>query len=403
MTLAKLLDGALDERVLIFGSLPPVARDLDVLARPREAAALAAFLAEQGFIAHHGAWVHFHDCTVDALDLVSTEEFGADAEATQTAFAAAVPLQGFECLARPAPWHVLLLIARHNESSGGELSAKRRARIDSVLAEEGDAWSLAATRAEEWQAQTALAALRALWAEKPSPQRRRQASRPHVVALSGVDGAGKTTQVDALKLSLERLGIETEEEYVRLEWTTLTQNPLLNVVATPVKALVRLGRRLAHGVPGSTTGEDDSARSIRKRNPVIRNGWVLVIALAHAWAQRKVGRPRRADVVICTRYTLDAIVALRFGYVADRPLRLAAGLLRKLSPRPLRAYYLNVDAEVAFARRAEQFGLPELERLTALYRQECEANNVVSLDGTAPRKALCETIALDVWSAVVGR
>jgi thymidylate kinase len=136
---------------------------------------------------------------------------------------------------------------------------------------------------------------------------------------------------------------------------------------------------------------------------VIRNGWVLIIALAHAWAQRKAGRPRRADVVICTRYTLDAIVALRFRYAADRPLRLAATLLRMLSPRPLRAYYLDVDADVAFARRAEQFGLPELERLTALYRQECEPNDVVSLDGTAPREMLCEKIALDVWSAVVGR
>ena len=403
MTLAKLLDGALDERVLIFGSLPPTARDLDVLARPREAAALAAFLAEQGFIEHHDAWVHFHDCTVDALDLVSTEEFGADAEAAQTAFAAAVPLEGFERLARPAPWHVLLLIARHTESSGGELTAKRRARIDSVLAEDDDAWSHAAERAEEWQAQAALAALRALWAETASPNRSRRATRPHVIALSGVDGAGKTTQVDALKLSLERLGIETEEEYVRLEWTTLTQNRLLNVVATPVKALLRLGRPRAHGLPDSTGDADDTARSVRERNPVIRNGWVLVIALAHAWAQRKVGRHRSAHVVVCTRYTIDAIVALRFGYAADRPLRLAATLLRMFSPRPLRAYYLDVDADVAFARRAEQFGLPELERLTALYRQECEANNVVSLDGTAPREMLCEKIALDVWSAVVGR
>lgn len=401
MRVAQLLDSALDERVLIFGSLPPDARDLDLLARPREAAALATFLAGNGFVERGGTWVRFHDCAVDVLDLVSTDEFRADQAATRAAFDAAILLPGFDHLARPAPWHVLLLIARHTKADGGVLTAKRRARIASLLEEDADTWSVAAERAEEWNARTELLALRALYKAPPASQPRRQAVRPKIVAVSGVDGAGKTTQVEALEQALERLGIDTEEEYIRLEWTTLVQNPLLNVVATPIKALLRLRRPRADGT-GTGDGED-IGRSVRERNPVIRAGWVLIIALAHAWAQRTAGRRRRAEVVVCTRYTLDAIVALRFGYNADRPLRLASMLLRALSPRPLRAYYLDVDADVAFSRRAEQFSLAELERLTALYRQECKANGVMLLDGTAPREVLCERIARDVWSAVAGR
>jgi len=63
----------------------------------------------------------------------------------------------------------------------------------------------------------------------------------------------------------------------------------------------------------------------------------------------------------------------------------------------VRAYLIDVPAEVAYARRAEQYSLEELARQAELYRAEAERLGVRRLDGSRPREELCEEIARDVW------
>src|SRR5438874_2499128 len=156
MTVATLIDDALDERVIVFGSLPPQGRDLDLLARPQEAKSLTAFLRRTGFVERAGEWVWFHDCTADSLDLVSTEELGLPEDELHSLFTEGREISGFRRLVRPAPWHVLLLVAQRVAVEGKVLSAKRRRRIECALEEEPDSWTIADQRAAAWNASTAL-------------------------------------------------------------------------------------------------------------------------------------------------------------------------------------------------------------------------------------------------------
>jgi thymidylate kinase len=399
VNLAGLVDSLTHERVIVFGSLPPEARDLDLLSRPEQARELAAQLAAKGFLEHGGEWVRFADCTVESLDLVATTEWRLGDDATERLFAEALPLEGCEHLARPSPAHLVLLVARHVDEDGGFLSTKRRAKIDRALAEDPHAWEHARANAESWNARDALESLQRAYREAQASEPRK-VTRGHVVTFSGVDGSGKTSQIEALIATLERLGFEAVEEYVRIEWMTLNENRLLGLVAAPVKALLRLITR-----PRATTDAgppSDPGRSLRRRSALVAHAWVLVVALAHARVQRGATRKHIAQgrFVICDRYTLDARVYLRYEYGRERRFKFQTWLLRRLSPQPLRSFYLDVPAETALTRKSEQYGLAELETLTELYREEHASFGAKRVDGERPQEELCAEIGGDVWSAL---
>ena len=104
--------------------------------------------------------------------------------------------------------------------------------------------------------------------------------------------------------------------------------------------------------------------------------------------------------MICDRYTLDAAAHLRFRYGEQRPFRFPIGVIHRFSPRPLRSYFVDVPAETAYARKAEQYSLEELARQAQLYREEAPGLGVRKLDGQRPREELCAEIAEDVWRAL---
>ena len=432
MTLAAWVDEQLAGPVLVFGSPPPEGRDLDLLVRPEEEAVLAGWLRDQGFVEHGGEWVRFRDCSVESLDLVPVAQWSLPPDAVARLFDEARPIDGFRWLVRPAPRHLLVMLAQRAAESNGLLAGKKAARLERALAEDPQAWHGAAVEAPSWRATRALAALRAAHekgrplshaeraaalAEGPyaagrSPRRararawrevlRRRRVDPLLISFSGLDGAGKSSQATALAETLQRLGLDAEIQWTRLEWTTLWENHWLGVLAWPV----RWGLRVASGARSlgrSESGGGDQTRfeaaAVRERSDLISQVWVTVVALAHAAAQRRATRRplRRGTIVVCDRYTLDAAVQLRFLYGESRPYRFQIDLMARLSPRPARAYLVDVPAEVAYGRKAEQFSLTDLTRQAELYRVEADRLGVRRLDGGRPREELCEEVARDVW------
>jgi hypothetical protein len=57
------VDSLIGERAVVFGSLPPAGRDLDLLLRPAAEAAPAGELPEKGFVSKRGIWARFGACT----------------------------------------------------------------------------------------------------------------------------------------------------------------------------------------------------------------------------------------------------------------------------------------------------------------------------------------------------
>jgi thymidylate kinase len=442
---AKLADRGARGRVVVSGSLPPDARDLDLVVLPDDEEAIAVRLREDGFQEHGGEWVRFRGCGAEAVDLIPAADWELPPDELESLFAEAVPLEGFERLARPAPHHLLLMLARRLVQGDGRLDAKRRKRVDAALAEDPGAWSAAGSHACRWGMERGLAGLFAAYerGEQLSARgraaamaerlvsrgmnpRRAQAKgwgrilRPptgrggFLVAFSGLDGAGKSSQAEALRDALERLGYDTRLEWTRLEWTTLWEGgSALGRIAWPATRAVALAERLRRRTPASGEPEqadwytdvvDTPASRARRRFSVVNQAWVTVVAVAHARAQRRAtaGHIRAGRAVICDRYTLDAAAFLRFRYGEQRRFRRQIRLLERLSPQPLRAYHVDVSPATAHARKAEQYSLDELDRQTRLYREERDDLGVTALDGERPREELCTEIALDVWRALRG-
>jgi thymidylate kinase len=137
---------------------------------------------------------------------------------------------------------------------------------------------------------------------------------------------------------------------------------------------------------------------------VLSHVWVSIVALAHASAQRRSARPhlRRGRVVICDRYSLDSAAHLRYRYGPARRFRFQTTLVNRLSPLPLRAFFLDVPPETAYARKAEQYDLHALTAQARLYREEHRRLGVKRLDGERPREDLCAEIIEEVWRGLRG-
>jgi thymidylate kinase len=433
-TLAETIDRLVEAPVLVFGSPPPAGRDLDLLARPVELDALAAWLAANGFRERGGEWVRFHECTADSLDLVPVSAWGLPDASVEELFADARPIDGFERLVRPAPPHLLLAHARRLAEGDGRLSAKHRARLEAAIAEDPSAWDAARASASAWRAEHALTTLarayrsngrasraeraRALadWPYAQGRTRRRALVRGwlearraehrqpgRLISFSGLDGAGKSSQAEALRDTLERLGWQATIQWTRLEWTTLWENRWLGILGWPARASLGVWARArpARTDEGGKV-EPLSTAELRQRSALISNVWVTIIAVAHGLAQRRETRPhlRTGAIVLCDRYTLDSAAQLRFRYGAAHAYSRQIKLLARLSPTPFRSYFMDVPAETAYGRKAEQYSLDDLTRQAAIYREEAPRLGARRLDGERARDELCREIAEEIWQAL---
>jgi thymidylate kinase len=234
-----------------------------------------------------------------------------------------------------------------------------------------------------------------------------------VIAISGLDGAGKSSQAGALTVALRQLGFDATVTWSRFGWDDALAHfavPLKRALTVPAD----LALSLRHREPRAATAVDgasaaarassataDPIGTLRERSPLLTHAWTCVIALFNARELRRLVRPqlRRRGIVICDRYTLDSIVAMRCGYGPSRRFRLQRWLIATLSPTPRRSFLLDVAPATARARKPEH-QLDWLAGHAALYREECARLGVIRLNGERSREELCAEIATEVWYAL---
>jgi thymidylate kinase len=382
VAVVALVDDAAVGPVLVIGSLPPEGRDLDVLVRPDDERAIAARLEAAGLRRSGREWVAFEGCTAFGVELVPAERWGLPPAEVAALFADARPIAGYARLVRPAPHHQLLLLARIG------LTEKRMRRLRAALEEDPDAWTRASELAPAWGVR-----LQDRPSDKLSQAVRRRLRRRVVVAISGLDGAGKSSQAAALAAALQRLGYEAEAV-----WVPLASNRAVEGVSSAARRMLRVVRRIPVASEAHRRAEAGESFVAGRRAGPVAHAWVTYVALANALAHRRLAR--RGRVAVFDRYVLDSHVRMRELWGGTFPL--ARLLLRTLSPRPVCAFLLDVAPETAFARKQDRWSLEALQRQAMTYRDEAAALGVVRLDGDRPREELCAEIAETVWRALRG-
>lgn len=191
--------------------------------------------------------------------------------------------------------------------------------------------------------------------------------RPLIVAVSGMDGAGKST----VMATLHSLADGLEMTHVTV-WMRAGNSDLM-------QALNRVARRTAGPILKVATndrqGAETTAPSGEER--VITQGfiasswfWLTLVELC-VMAQVKIRIPyfgRR--VVFCDRYVADSLVDLsvRCGRL-DCLKRSAIPWILRFFPKPDLALHLRVDAADAWRRKEQEFTEAQMERRQRDYRQ----------------------------------
>jgi len=227
-------------------------------------------------------------------------------------------------------------------------------------------------------------------------------SRGFVLALSGIDSAGKSTQRDLLIEGL-RSGGGTP---VHL-WTRPGYSPRIRMG----KNLLRraLGKKKASRDRVSSASGQYPRRASTLGHPLKRWGWLTVALLDLLWVYVVQVRFLRAlgRQVICDRYLLDSLVDFRVYFPDDRVEdRLLCRLLRALSVRPDVAFCLLVPTEESM-RRTTARGRHHWESRETLqqrlddYRALALELDVQILDGREPVEQIASRMR-DSLSEVFG-
>jgi len=172
-------------------------------------------------------------------------------------------------------------------------------------------------------------------------QHKQDTNLARFVSFSGIDGAGKSTQIANLRARLERAGM-------RVALVTFWDD---------VARLKRIREGAGHTLFKGEKGVGSPEKPVNRRDKNVRSwpmslvrlGLYFVDALSlRATVAKALGSG--ADFVICDRYIYDELANLNLGNPAARAY---VRMIMKLVPRPDVSYFLDADPVAARARKPE--------------------------------------------------
>ena len=213
---------------------------------------------------------------------------------------------------------------------------------------------------------------------------------PSLIVFSGLDGAGKSTQIELLCGRLRACGLEPTVVWVRGGYTPMFSR---------LKAVVRRtgGRHVPPPGPGAR-------RSEALGRSWLRRTWLVAALLDLAWllAVRVRLLRRRGRIVLCDRYLSDSLIDFRLNFPAEQVERWWLWrAVERLVPRPDVAFLLLVPVAESERRsdlKGEPFrdGREVLSARLAHYRALALPRGCTMLDGSRPAPEIAAEIAAAV-------
>jgi thymidylate kinase len=172
-------------------------------------------------------------------------------------------------------------------------------------------------------------------------QNRQQKRQSKIVTFSGIDGAGKSTQIQSLQRGLEEAGLHVE----------------LVAFWEDVARLKRIREGVGHSIFKGDKGVGSPSAPINRRDKNVRSSPMTVVRVVlyfidaiSTWCAVRKALRTNADFVICDRYIYDEMANLS---LRNPLLRAYVRLLLKLVPKPDISYLLDADPKHARARKPE--------------------------------------------------
>lgn len=189
---------------------------------------------------------------------------------------------------------------------------------------------------------------------------------PFVISFSGVDGAGKSTQIENLRTALHAAGLTT---HLLAFWDDVVVG-------------VRYREGFVHKAYGSERGIGAPGKPVNRRDKNVR-AWYLnalrhFLYLLDALNLRRIAlreQRRDAQVIIFDRYIYDELANLNLRNPVSRGF---VRMVRAITPRPDIAYLLDADPSAARARKPE-YPLEFIEHSRAAYFELSEMLGSVTL------------------------
>lgn len=169
----------------------------------------------------------------------------------------------------------------------------------------------------------------------------RDKRRGKLISFSGIDGAGKGTQIESLCSRLEKAGLRV----------------LLIAFWDDVATLTRMREATGHKLFKGDKGVGSPTAPINRRDKNIRSWPMSAVRLGLYFLdalslRAKIAKVMNsgADFVVCDRYMYDELANLT---LSNAVARAYVRLIMKLIPKPDISYFLDADPVQTFQRKPE--------------------------------------------------